>query len=398
MEKPSPGKTYLRKMSSDDEDMTTSGSGSEAEDEFEEPVMKGKGKAAVPKPKAKQLLEDSGSEGEDGDAASDASDDDDGSDDDGSGDADSSDSDLPIEKKSKKLDKDAARRKVEAEQELQVCACEGRGLWRRPDGAGFCAALCYESPAWLGGNCSRCRLGVRGRGWPPVAMCTAALCVLNRGGRSCEPHVAPRWPSFVAPEGGCGPRSRVFPHFVAQRPSHDPETSSRRAALCATQHAAVLSCWGASLWLRVHATQHCTGRGCLPDCAPSCPRPPPMRARARLPPPPPPPPPTPLQRAIADSEMFQLPSREQLAEESRAPPEQAVIHRRISDVVGVLMDFNKRREPGVQRAAYINQLTADVCNYYGYNQDLVRGSGWRCAALGAVALTDGRCGCSFSSV
>ena len=79
-----------------------------------------------------------------------------------------------------------------------------------------------------------------------------------------------------------------------------------------------------------------------------------------------------LQRAIQDSEVFQLPSREQLAEEARAPPEQAVIHRRIQDVVGVLMDFNKRREPGVARSAYVNQLTADICNYYGYNQDLVR--------------------------
>jgi ribosomal RNA methyltransferase Nop2 len=59
-------------------------------------------------------------------------------------------------------------------------------------------------------------------------------------------------------------------------------------------------------------------------------------------------------------------------EEARAPPDQAVIHRRIQDIVGVLMDFSKRREPGVQRSNYVSQLTADVCNYYGYNQDLVR--------------------------
>jgi 25S rRNA (cytosine2870-C5)-methyltransferase len=69
--------------------------------------------------------------------------------------------------------------------------------------------------------------------------------------------------------------------------------------------------------------------------------------------------------------MFQLPSAEELEEEKRMPPDMTVVHKRIQDVVGVLMDFTRRRCGGATRADYLALLSADIGNYYGYNEELV---------------------------
>jgi 25S rRNA (cytosine2870-C5)-methyltransferase len=77
------------------------------------------------------------------------------------------------------------------------------------------------------------------------------------------------------------------------------------------------------------------------------------------------------QRITQDAEVFQLPSAEELEEEKRMPPDMSVVHKRIQDVVGVLMDFTRRRYGDASRTDYIALLSADIGNYYGYNEELV---------------------------
>ena len=78
-----------------------------------------------------------------------------------------------------------------------------------------------------------------------------------------------------------------------------------------------------------------------------------------------------METNIQDLEVITLPSGQQIEAERLAPPDLALVQRRIRDVVRVLDDFAKLRDPGRPRGEYITQLKRDLCTYYGYNTFLI---------------------------
>ena len=75
--------------------------------------------------------------------------------------------------------------------------------------------------------------------------------------------------------------------------------------------------------------------------------------------------------ALEDQEIVHIPTQEELAEERSRPPDLPTVKQRIQDVVSVLGDFRRKREPGRARTEYTAILADDLCVYYGYNRDLV---------------------------
>ncbi|CAI4221294.1 unnamed protein product [Auanema sp. JU1783] len=78
-----------------------------------------------------------------------------------------------------------------------------------------------------------------------------------------------------------------------------------------------------------------------------------------------------LQLNIAGGENFVLPTLEEVEEEIKSAPNLKIIRDRIRDVMQVLGDFAKRREKGKSRDDYMEILTKDLCNVYGYNEYLL---------------------------
>jgi len=78
-----------------------------------------------------------------------------------------------------------------------------------------------------------------------------------------------------------------------------------------------------------------------------------------------------METNIQDVEVVTLPSGQQIEAESLAAPDLALVQRRIRDVVRVLDDFSKLREPDRDRGDYTDQLKRDLCTYYGYNAFMV---------------------------
>jgi ribosomal RNA methyltransferase Nop2 len=81
-----------------------------------------------------------------------------------------------------------------------------------------------------------------------------------------------------------------------------------------------------------------------------------------------------LQRTIAEtSSTFHLPTQEEVADETDGtrvvPPSE--LRERINDILTVLGDFKTRREPGRARIDYIDQLSADMAEVFGYLPELV---------------------------
>lgn len=74
-----------------------------------------------------------------------------------------------------------------------------------------------------------------------------------------------------------------------------------------------------------------------------------------------------METNIQDVQVITLPSGQQIEAEKLAVPDLALIQRRVRDVVRVLDDFKRLREPGRSRREYLDQLKADICTYYGYN-------------------------------
>ena len=78
-----------------------------------------------------------------------------------------------------------------------------------------------------------------------------------------------------------------------------------------------------------------------------------------------------METNIQEVEIVTLPSGQQIEAEKLAPPDLALVQRRIRDVVRVLDDFAHLRDAGRPRGDYLNQLRRDICTYYGYNTFLV---------------------------
>ncbi|XP_049520260.1 uncharacterized protein LOC119446638 [Dermacentor silvarum] len=79
-----------------------------------------------------------------------------------------------------------------------------------------------------------------------------------------------------------------------------------------------------------------------------------------------------LKTNIAESEVFTLPSGQEIEKEKAEPPDLAIISERIKDVTFVLNDFASRREPGRSRSEYLDILKRDLCEYYSYNEYLMQ--------------------------
>ena len=80
---------------------------------------------------------------------------------------------------------------------------------------------------------------------------------------------------------------------------------------------------------------------------------------------------TDLDTNIQELEIVTLPSGQQIETERLAPPDLALVQRRIRDIVRVLDDFARLRDGTRSRSDYMTQLKRDVCTYYGYNSFLV---------------------------
>ena len=75
-----------------------------------------------------------------------------------------------------------------------------------------------------------------------------------------------------------------------------------------------------------------------------------------------------LKLNIADTEVFQLPSGQEIEQEKSRPPDLQIIQTRIKEVMGVLKNFAQNRDPEKSRKEYIECLNRDLCTYYDYNE------------------------------
>ena len=78
-----------------------------------------------------------------------------------------------------------------------------------------------------------------------------------------------------------------------------------------------------------------------------------------------------METNIQDVHIVTLPSGQQIESESLAMPDLAMVQRRVKDIVRILDDFKRLREPGRSRQEYVQQLKRDICTYYGYNEFMV---------------------------
>ncbi|RWS03721.1 putative 28S rRNA (cytosine-C(5))-methyltransferase-like protein [Dinothrombium tinctorium] len=65
-----------------------------------------------------------------------------------------------------------------------------------------------------------------------------------------------------------------------------------------------------------------------------------------------------------------LPDDEEIKNELGAS-DLTLVKQRISDIIYILSDFSKRKDPNKSRTDYINVLTKDLCSYYNYNEYLM---------------------------
>uniref|UniRef100_A0A158R4B4 SAM_MT_RSMB_NOP domain-containing protein n=1 Tax=Syphacia muris TaxID=451379 RepID=A0A158R4B4_9BILA len=81
-----------------------------------------------------------------------------------------------------------------------------------------------------------------------------------------------------------------------------------------------------------------------------------------------------VQLNVIDSSAFALPSLEEVEQELKVAPNLEIIKQRITDVMQVLGDFNKLRDPNRSRDDYMTMLLKDLCACYGYNEYLMGNS------------------------
>ncbi len=73
-----------------------------------------------------------------------------------------------------------------------------------------------------------------------------------------------------------------------------------------------------------------------------------------------------MQTNIASREVFVLPSGQEIELEAQAP-DLTIVQTRIQEIIRALNNFKLLKEDGRSRHEYIDQLTKDICSYYGYN-------------------------------
>lgn len=76
-------------------------------------------------------------------------------------------------------------------------------------------------------------------------------------------------------------------------------------------------------------------------------------------------------QAAGELEAFTLPTADELEEERAQPPNLPSLKRRIADIITVLTDFRNRRDPLRPRADYVDVLSGDCAEYFGYNRELI---------------------------
>ena len=73
-----------------------------------------------------------------------------------------------------------------------------------------------------------------------------------------------------------------------------------------------------------------------------------------------------------DQEEVELPDEDDLNKEMEQGVDLVNVKERIQDVVSVLSDFRRRREPGKSRSDYLHVLKTDICTYFGYLPELAQ--------------------------
>ena len=75
---------------------------------------------------------------------------------------------------------------------------------------------------------------------------------------------------------------------------------------------------------------------------------------------------------IHSKEKLVLPSGQEVEKDANVSPDIAIVQNRIQEVLRILTNFKKLRYPDISRADYLNQLTQDLCLYYGYSEFLMQ--------------------------
>ncbi|KAK9768631.1 rRNA (cytosine-C5-)-methyltransferase nop2 [Basidiobolus ranarum] len=78
-----------------------------------------------------------------------------------------------------------------------------------------------------------------------------------------------------------------------------------------------------------------------------------------------------LKTNIAESEVFVLPSGQEIEQESMVAPDLIVVKHRIADITRVLSNFKELRDPERSRTDYTELLVKDLATYYGYSEYLM---------------------------
>eukprot|EP00456_Euglypha_rotunda_P012950 TRINITY_DN1376_c0_g1_i4.p1 TRINITY_DN1376_c0_g1~~TRINITY_DN1376_c0_g1_i4.p1 ORF type:complete len:567 (-),score=109.32 TRINITY_DN1376_c0_g1_i4:19-1521(-) len=74
---------------------------------------------------------------------------------------------------------------------------------------------------------------------------------------------------------------------------------------------------------------------------------------------------------LLSTKKFKLPSGQEIEKEKLLPPDMAIVHQRIKDMVLVLTDFKTHREEGKPRQHYLELFRDDLANYFGYITELI---------------------------
>lgn len=78
-----------------------------------------------------------------------------------------------------------------------------------------------------------------------------------------------------------------------------------------------------------------------------------------------------LKTNISETEVFVLPSGQEIEKEANEHADLALINQRIRDNLQALSNFNSAREEGRSRQEYIELLLNDLCTYYSYGKFLM---------------------------